>query len=134
MPKNNKKILAEEWFKKAGDDYKSAKVILEEGGYYGTTCFLAQQMAEKYLKGFLIYHNLEMRKIHDVVHLLNECKKVSPDFRQMEDACILLDHYYIATRYPVDIPIDYTKKEAAQALAAAEDIKEFVLNKISEEE
>ena len=35
-------ILAEEWFKKAGDDYKSAKAVLQEGGYYGTTCFLAQ--------------------------------------------------------------------------------------------
>lgn len=51
MPKNSWKILAEEWFKKARDDYKSAKVVLEEGGYYGTTCFLSQQIAEKYLLG-----------------------------------------------------------------------------------
>jgi hypothetical protein len=27
MPNKNKKILAEEWFKKARDDYKSAKVV-----------------------------------------------------------------------------------------------------------
>lgn len=52
MQNNNNKILAEEWFKIAQDDYKSAKVVLEDGGYYGTTCFLAQQIAEKYLKGF----------------------------------------------------------------------------------
>jgi HEPN domain-containing protein len=56
MTKNKNKILAKEWFKKSQDDYKSAKVVLEEGGYYGTTCFLAQQIVEKYLKGFLIYH------------------------------------------------------------------------------
>jgi len=39
MP-NKKKILAKEWFAKGDDDYKSAKVVLEEGGYYGTTCLV----------------------------------------------------------------------------------------------
>ena len=84
MPKSNKKTLAEEWFKKASDDLKSAKVILEEGGYYGTTCFLAQQMAEKYLKGFLVYSGWKLAKVHDLIKLLNECKKISPDFNDLK--------------------------------------------------
>ena len=80
MPKNNRKILAEEWFKKACDDQKSAKVVLEEGGYYGTTCFRAQQMAEKYLKGFLVFSGWKLEKVHDLVRLVNECKKANSDF------------------------------------------------------
>lgn len=56
MPNKNSKKLAKEWFGRAENDYKSAQVILDEGGYYGTTCFLAQQIAEKYLKGFLVWH------------------------------------------------------------------------------
>ena len=126
MPKNNKKLLAEEWFKKARDDHKSAKVVLEEGGYYGTTCFLAQQMAEKYLKGFLVYSAWKMAKIHDLVKLLNECKKISPVFQDLEDECILLNGYYIETRYPLDMPVDYSKKEAREALTAADNIGKFI--------
>lgn len=130
MPRNNRKILAEEWFKKARDDYKSAKVVLEEGGYYGTTCFLSQQMAEKYLKGFLIFKSGKMEKIHDLVKLLNECKKISPDFNELDEECVLLNDYYIETRYPLDTPVDYSKKEAREALTAVEGIEKFVLAKM----
>jgi len=127
---SNNKILAEEWFKKAQDDYKSAKVVLEEGGYYGTTCFLAQQIAEKYLKGYLVYNGGKIEKIHDLVRLLNECKKISSDFKDFEDNCILLNDYYIETRYPLDPPINYSKKEARIALDAVDNIKKFVLIKV----
>lgn len=130
MPKNSRKILAEEWFKKARDDFKSAKVVLEEGGYYGTTCFLSQQIAEKYLKGFLVFSGWKLEKIHDLVKLLNECKKILPDFCDMEEECILLNDYYIETRYPLDMPADYSKKEAREALSAAESIGKFVLSKL----
>lgn len=130
MPKNNKRLLAEEWFKKANDDYKSAKVILREGGYYGTTCFLAQQMAEKYLKGFLVFHGWKLAKIHDLVKLLNECKKIAPDFGDLGEESVLLSGYYVETRYPLDTPVDYSKKEAREALAAAERISQFVLKEM----
>ena len=127
MPKNNNKLLAEEWFRKARDDHKSAKVVLEEGGYYGTTCFLAQQMAEKYLKGFLIYEGWKLVKVHDLVKLLNECRKITPAFEALEEDCVLLNDYYVETRYPLDTPVDYSKKEARSALTSAENIGKFVL-------
>jgi HEPN domain-containing protein len=130
MLNKNKKLLAEEWFKKARDDYKSAKVVLEEGGYYGTTCFLAQQMAEKYLKAFLVYSGWKLEKMHDLIKLLNECKKISPDFDDLKEKCILLNDYYIETRYPLDAPVDYSKKEAREALAAAESIGRFVVKTV----
>ena len=92
--KSNRKKLAGEWFGKAKDDYKSAKVVLDESGYYGTTCFLSQQITEKYLKGFLIFYNKKFQKIHDLVKLLNECKKVDKSFKELEEECILLNEYY----------------------------------------
>ena len=99
---------------------------MEEGGYYGTTCFLAQQMAEKYLKGFLVFSCGKLEKVHDLIKLLNECKKINPDFDDLEDECILLNDYYIETRYPLDAPVDYSRKEARAALTAAESIGKFV--------
>lgn len=130
MPDKNRKKLAREWFKKAGDDYLSAQVILREGGYYGTTCFLAQQIAEKYLKGFLVFGGKKFQKIHDLIKLLNECKKISGDFSELEEECILLNDYYIETRYPHHAPIDYSKKEAKLAMEAVDKTIKFVLDKV----
>lgn len=129
MPRENNKKLALEWFKKAQDDYKSAEVILKEGGYYGTTCFLAQQIAEKYFKGFLIFHGQKIKKIHDLIKLLNEGKKIEGGFRALEEECILLNDYYIETRYPHYAPIDYSKREAKLALEAVDRIIKFILSK-----
>lgn len=129
MPKENNKKLALEWFKKAQDDYKSAEVILREGGYYGTTCFLAQQIAEKYFKGFLIFHGKKIKKIHDLVKLLNEGKKIDGGFSALEEECVLLNDYYIETRYPHYAPIDYSKREAKLALEAVDGIIKFILSK-----
>ena len=129
MP-NDKKNLAKEWFKKAEDDRKSAKVVLKEGGYYGTTCFLAQQIAEKYLKGFLVFNKTGIKKIHDLIKLLNECKKIDGDFEELEEECIFLNDYYVETRYPLDAPIDYSKSEAKKAMEAVDKIINFVLKRI----
>jgi len=106
-------------------------VVLEEGGYYGTTCFLAQQMAEKYLKAFLVYSGWKLEKMHDLIKLLNECKKILPDFDDLKEECILLNDYYIETRYPLDAPVDYSKKEGREALSAAESIGKFVSQKVT---
>jgi len=129
MPSKNNKKLAEEWFKKAQDDYKSARVVLREGGYYGTTCFLAQQIAEKYFKGWLIFCGKKVKKIHDLIKLLNECKKVDGGFSALEEECILLNDYYIETRYPHYAPIDYSRQEAKLAMEAVDRIIEFILAK-----
>lgn len=40
-----------EWWQKAAEDELSIQAILKENGAPSTACFLAQQMAEKYLKG-----------------------------------------------------------------------------------
>ncbi|HAM88370.1 MAG: HEPN domain protein [Candidatus Falkowbacteria bacterium GW2011_GWC2_38_22] len=130
MQKNNFKVLAKNWFEQAHNDYKSAKVVLVEGGYYGTTCFLAQQITEKYLKGYLISQGQVFDKVHDLVKLLNDCKKINQDFSVLEEECVLLNDYYIESRYPQDAPIDYSKKEARIALSCAERIMHFVTEEI----
>ena len=37
-------------------------------------------MAEKYLKGFLVFSGWKLEKVHDLVRLVNECKKANSDF------------------------------------------------------
>jgi len=129
MKKSNIK-LAKEWFGMAEGDYISAKVVLREKGYYGTSCFLAQQIVEKYLKGYLVASGKEILKIHDLIKLLNECREVDKDFLELEKEVIYLNDYYIETRYPMDFPIDYKKNDAKKAVESAERVINFVLNKL----
>ncbi len=52
------------WFEKAEEDELSGRAVLKEGAP-STGCFLAQQMAEKYMKGLLVFHHKDFLKVHD---------------------------------------------------------------------
>lgn len=66
-----------EWIKKAENDLATAQHLYEGGKLYayGTT-FHAQQAAEKYLKAFLVWHQIEFRKTHDLQELLNLASRI----------------------------------------------------------
>lgn len=118
-----------EWFRKADDDGRAAEIILKEGGLYGIACFHAQQMAEKYLKGLLIFLKISFPKVHDLLELETLIIKDIPEINEYENEMDLLNSFYIETRYPGDFP-EFSDDEAQKALEAALKIKEFVLNKI----
>ncbi|HBE42284.1 MAG TPA: hypothetical protein DDW27_13955 [Bacteroidales bacterium] len=44
--------------------------------YASTICFHAQQAVEKFLKAFLVFHNIDFPKTHDLDYLFLECKKI----------------------------------------------------------
>lgn len=118
-------ILAKEWFDVGKSDFQYAEVGLKEDRIYPQVAFLSQQVAEKYLKGFLILHGVEPPRIHELPKLLDECVKIIPEFESLRDACELLAGFYIESRYPPDIP-DYTKNEILEAFRGAQQIKETV--------
>ncbi len=118
-----------EWFKKAGDDEISIKAILIGGGGFSTACFLSQQLAEKYLKGFLVFHSKTFPKVHDLLELETLLLRFEPGIKEYEKELDLLSTYYFETRYPGDYP-EFTFEEAKKAFEAALKIKEFVLSKI----
>jgi HEPN domain-containing protein len=114
--------LAREWFESANSDYLYAKVGISEDRVFPQVGFLAQQVGEKYLKGFLVYNGIEPPRIHDLPKLLDKCIEFNKKLEDLRDACELLTGFYIETRYPPDIP-DYTKEEIILAIEAAKDIK-----------
>lgn len=119
-----------EWFKKAQDDELNGLSILKHrDGAPSGVCFLAQQMAEKYLKGTLVYHNRPFRKIHDLVELETLLREYDSDITDLHDDFRLLNRFYVKTRYPGDYS-EFSWKDAEEAWAVAEKIKKFVLEKI----
>ncbi len=117
------------WFKKADEDEIAGIEILNAGRIFAPACFHFQQMAEKYLKGLLVFYDKEFPKVHDLLELELLLLEIVPEIKNYENELDLLNSYYIETRYPGDYP-EFTKNETEQAMTAAKRIKEFVLKKI----
>jgi HEPN domain-containing protein len=118
------------WFKRADEDLALIEAILKEASpLYNPICFHAQQAAEKYLKGFLAYHDLHVRKIHDLEALVTDCAGIDKSFETIKNEAIFLNQFYIESRYPDDY-IKFSSKDAEKANESAKQIKNIILEKI----
>jgi len=118
------------WFKKANEDELSVKSILDDrDGAPSTVCFLSQQIAEKYLKGLLVFFNKEFPKMHDLIDLEELILTFDQNIKEFEKDLDFLNRFYIESRYPGDYP-EFNWNDAEEAYKGAKKIKEFVLNKI----
>ena len=130
MKKNNHLILAKEWFEAADRDLSDAILLGKEGGHPETICFHCHQAVEKYLKGFLVLNDQDIKdefKIHDLSRLLGYCAKFKPDLGELKDGCETLNKYYLQSRYPSYALQDYSDKAVKQALEFAGEVKEKIL-------
>ena len=118
------------WLARADEDIKTIQLLLkEEEGHPNPVCFHAQQAGEKYLKGFLAYHDLHVRKIHDLEILIDDCGKIDKSFEELRDEAEFLNQFYTESRYPDDY-IEFSVDDAEKAYEAAKKIKDFVLSKV----
>jgi HEPN domain-containing protein len=115
-------LLTKEWFRYAEQDLKAASKLL--GEFNHIVCFHAQQAAEKYIKGILIFNQIEFRKVHDLVYLLNLVNSELPD--EITFAAEYLTEYAVTVRYPGEF-IEITITEAEKAIEYAEKIKKYML-------
>jgi len=123
--------LVNKWIKKANKDLLSAERELSfEDPVTETVCFHSQQAVEKYLKAFLVYHQIHFTKTHRIMDLLELCATVDSSFKdELEDADNLTD-YAVEVRYP-DVWVEPGIEETEEALEIANKVKEFVLSKIN---
>jgi len=127
---NNHDLPHKKWLNHALDDLSWTKANLKEEVWYGA-CFTAQQAAEKALKAYLIKQGNDIKKIHDLGALIEECIKLDTSFEELREGSIILTAYYVQSRYP-DIAefIDFTEEKAKEAYILAEKIVKFVADKL----
>jgi len=87
------------WLAQAQQDLTDAKTLLNARSY-GSSCFHAQQAAEKAAKAFLYSQGIRAIVSHSVTRLISECAKMDASFAQLTDAAKELDRHYIGSRYP----------------------------------
>lgn len=125
MQSDNNKVLSKEWFDSGKSDFRYAEVGLKEDGVFPQIAFLSQQVAEKYLKGFLVLNGKKPERVHDLPKLLDKCVKLESNLESLRDVCELLVGFYVEVRYPPNIP-DYTNAEILEAFNSAKLVKETI--------
>jgi HEPN domain-containing protein len=98
---------------------------------YEIICFHCQQAVEKYLKWFLVLHDFDPPKIHDLEELGKFCETILPQFSEIYEGCSLLTGYSVHFRYPSEIQIE--KEDMDRALKHARSICEFVRTLVPEQ-
>ncbi|HRG77426.1 MAG TPA: HEPN domain-containing protein [Leptospiraceae bacterium] len=128
---NGNRELALSWFKTADEDILAAEhEIRYEDAVLRVICFHCQQAVEKYLKGYLIFHNKEfpfnhnislLRKKLDEYKLEIDFSDCSPDFMTV---------YASEARYP-DPESIITEKDAKYSLQIAYEVRSRILEKVN---
>jgi HEPN domain-containing protein len=118
-----------EWEKYALEDEQIILIALAEDGPPNQICLHSQQMAEKYLKGYLAFCKNIPLKTHQMGKLIDECKKYDAAFEELKEDAIELDDFYIETRYPGDM-MEFTIQNAKDGYEFAKRIKNFVLSMV----
>ncbi|MBM3282626.1 HEPN domain-containing protein [Candidatus Gottesmanbacteria bacterium] len=121
----------EDWLLKAKRDLDTAFLNHRHGGYTDTTCYFCHQTVEKALKSYLLYKGLRfLPQTHILPSLLSLCEEKDKYFAKFREKCQILDGYYIETKYPVSPPCDYSKDQTEEAIEIAEQIFDFVNEKM----
>ena len=118
------------WFIKAEHDLKTGvDEMRTTDPATDTVCFHMQQCVEKYLKGFLAFHEQEIKKIHNLTVILADCVRVDSAFAELvaKQVDILTPHATVL-RYPDDFYMP-SMQETEDALQLAVEVKRFVLEK-----
>jgi len=110
---NMKKEKAEyirNWLFRANEDIAVINDLINFGTEYytSTICFHAQQATEKFLKAFLVYHNIDFPRTHDVDYLISECQKINKNAFNI-DLKSLTD-FGVSVRYPDDFYVPEVKE------------------------
>ena len=122
--------IAKSWLKYAKSDLLTAKHMFEN--VYPLeieiVCYHSHQCAEKAMKSYCIFNNLEPPKTHDLISLCNLCISFEDSFSAMMNNCSKLNPYGVSVRYPNELELDETI--ANLALTMAKETFEFCYSKI----
>lgn len=118
------------WIERAAEDRRA--------GEFGFTArpplltdivFHAQQLAEKSLKAFLVWHRQPFRRTHNLVEIGQQCVDLDATLGPLAQRAAPLSEYAWTFRYPGD-PGGPSQEEARQALDLAREVYDAILARL----
>ena len=114
------------WLFRANEDIAVMHNLINAGteDYTSTICFHAQQASEKFLKAYLVNHDVDFPRTHDLDFLLLECQKLNKE--SFNDVNLKdLTEFGVSVRYPDDFYIP-SVSETLEYHKIAKEIKAIV--------
>lgn len=131
-PEEVKRHIVRQWLRKAEADMDAAEALLsEERPVLYPSCFHSQQAAEKLMKAFLTWHQIEFPKTHILGELLDLIAEVDEELAMSMNDATALNPYGVETRYPGDIP-EPSLEQAEEALALARKVADAIMKRLKE--
>lgn len=123
---------ADRWLGFAKQDLRVAELALGDG-IYNQACFHSEQCVEKVIKAWLAGNGRKIPRTHSMADLLTLIPAEVVGI--LEEEILLLDRFYIPTRYPDAVPGSLEdglpgKEEAMEAFELANKVLEVVSVKL----
>ena len=127
--RKSKADLVRGWLEKARRNLLVATRALENPEpLTDIICFHAQQAVEKYLKAYLVWHEVGFPRTHALEDLALLAAQVDQEFQELVDEVVVLTPYAVEVRYPeFEIP---SLEDAEEALRTAHKVARIVLGKL----
>ena len=123
----------EAWLLKAKSDLSLAKKgFVGDDETLDSAIYHTQQCAEKSFKGYLELQRHPIKKVHDLVVLLEYCMQFDESFVVLRKEVETLTPFATEFRYPDDYTQFPDRKTVEQAISYAQKIFKFVRDKIYE--
>ena len=124
--------FVQDWLRKADDDLRAAKALLEQDfNDYGVVAFHAQQCVEKVIKAYLVRWQIEFPKTHDIAQLRQIVATTDEQLSRALAAADALSPYAVEFRYPGEFePV--SQKSAKEAFDLAEEAHQIILQKLED--
>ena len=125
-----KQAEVQSWLIKSRDDLRAADAAMKATPpVLGVTVYLAQQAAEKAMKGFLTWHDQKFRKTHNLVEIGEQCAAIDISLEPLLRQAAGLTKYAWKFRYPGE-PNDPTMEDAERAISVATEVREAILSRL----
>lgn len=122
--------FVQQWLAKAEQDLRAARVILEARFEdYENVGFHAQQAAEKFLKAFLVRHQIEFPKTHNIALLRQLAAQVDKGLADGLAPADVLTPLGVAFRYPGGLP-PVSRDQASHLLGLGEQVRDAILARL----
>ena len=133
MSREKNEFEAKRWLVTAESDLASAQILFDNG-QYAHSCFHAQQCGEKAVKA--LWYKLDADPWgHSIKKLIDELEEVDTSsyehMKKMSRSGVVLDRFYIPTRYPNGLPditpdVAFYAEDAKTALDLSQSILDLV--------
>ena len=122
--------FVQQWLSKAEADLTAAEILVAgEMHDYFTGAFHCQQASEKFIKAYLVRHQIEFRKTHDLGQLLKLADQAEPALQEELASCKWLTPFGVEFRYPGEYP-EVDQATAQNALTEAKRVRQVIVERL----